>query len=189
MPDNKDLYVVAFTGHRPPKIGGYNANNAIRVSVRQAIGDYLAKTKEEQLALDRELVVISGGALGVDQDAAILANQQAIRFIIAAPCIGQADRWPSLSQETYKQLQSLANPELAKRLFSYPPKADDILDGTVLVRRWYFHACMQKRNEWMTDHSDVLAAVWDGSQGGTCNCVQYARSIGKPVEIIWKGLN
>jgi len=33
---------------------------------------------------------------------------------------------------------------------------------------------MQKRNEWMVDHSDYVIAVWDGSKGGTGNCVKYA---------------
>jgi uncharacterized phage-like protein YoqJ len=34
---------------------------------------------------------------------------------------------------------------------------------------------LQKRNEWMVDHCDLLIAVWDGSEGGTANCVRYAR--------------
>ena len=27
----------------------------------------------------------------------------------------------------------------------------------------------------MVDHSDCVIAVWDGSRGGTGNCVEYAR--------------
>lgn len=40
-------------------------------------------------------------------------------------------------------------------------------------------ASYQRRNEFMVDAADVLAAFWDGSKGGTANCVGYARSIGK----------
>lgn len=32
----------------------------------------------------------------------------------------------------------------------------------------------QKRNEWMVDHAERLLACWDGSGGGTANCVKYA---------------
>lgn len=33
---------------------------------------------------------------------------------------------------------------------------------------------MQKRNKWMVDRCDVLLAMWDGSDGGTANCIRYA---------------
>jgi len=35
---------------------------------------------------------------------------------------------------------------------------------------------MQKRNIWIVDNSDGLVAVWDGTPGGTANCVEYARN-------------
>jgi uncharacterized phage-like protein YoqJ len=34
---------------------------------------------------------------------------------------------------------------------------------------------MQIRNEWMVDHCDLLVALWDGSPGGTGNCIRYAK--------------
>ena len=33
---------------------------------------------------------------------------------------------------------------------------------------------MQARNEWMVDQATRLAALWDGSSGGTGNCFQSA---------------
>jgi uncharacterized phage-like protein YoqJ len=41
----------------------------------------------------------------------------------------------------------------------------------------------QLRNEFMVDAADVLAAFFDGSRGGTFNCVQYARSVGRKTVI------
>lgn len=32
----------------------------------------------------------------------------------------------------------------------------------------------QARNIWMVDNSDMVVAYWDGTDGGTKNCVQYA---------------
>jgi uncharacterized phage-like protein YoqJ len=34
---------------------------------------------------------------------------------------------------------------------------------------------MQKRNEYMCNNADYLIAIWDGSSGGTKNCVDYYR--------------
>lgn len=47
----------------------------------------------------------------------------------------------------------------------------------------------QAASEYMVDHADILMAIWDGlparSYGGTADVVSYARSVGKPVEVIW----
>jgi uncharacterized phage-like protein YoqJ len=44
----------------------------------------------------------------------------------------------------------------------------------------------QKRNEWMVDNADVVMAYWSGStSGGTYNCVQYAKKVGKPLANIY----
>ena len=37
----------------------------------------------------------------------------------------------------------------------------------------YTSAAMQVRNEWMADHCDVLLALWNGTPGGTANCLRY----------------
>ena len=42
-------------------------------------------------------------------------------------------------------------------------------------------ASYQRRNEFMVDAADVLAAFFDGSPGGTANCVRYANKVGKKV--------
>jgi uncharacterized phage-like protein YoqJ len=42
-------------------------------------------------------------------------------------------------------------------------------------------ASYQRRNEFMVDAADVLAAFFDGSPGGTANCVLYASKVGKKV--------
>lgn len=48
----------------------------------------------------------------------------------------------------------------------------------------YTQNCMQKRNEAMVDSCNIVLAVWDGSSGGTCNCVNYARKRNKNIYII-----
>ena len=43
---------------------------------------------------------------------------------------------------------------------------------------------MQTRNEWMVDKADVVIACFDGTNGGTANCVNYAREKNKELIII-----
>jgi uncharacterized phage-like protein YoqJ len=43
---------------------------------------------------------------------------------------------------------------------------------------------MQKRNEYMVDKCDKLLAVWNGTTGGTHNCIKYAKSKGKEIILL-----
>lgn len=42
---------------------------------------------------------------------------------------------------------------------------------------------MQKRNEYMVDNVDEVLAFFDGTTGGTKNCIDYANKMGKEVTI------
>lgn len=44
---------------------------------------------------------------------------------------------------------------------------------------------MQTRNVWMVDNSTRLGTCWDGTKGGTANCVRYARKVGRRIDRIW----
>jgi uncharacterized phage-like protein YoqJ len=48
---------------------------------------------------------------------------------------------------------------------------------------------MQLRNIWMVDHADEVWAFWDGSKGGTANCVKYAERVNKPVRNLFTEYN
>lgn len=49
----------------------------------------------------------------------------------------------------------------------------------------YSPAKMQKRNQYMVDHCDVLIALYNGDpKGGTANCVHYAEQVGKRIVMV-----
>jgi len=148
---------IAITGHRPDKLGGYN-NNSIEELVKDHIKDlfYLLKPT----------FIWSGMALGVDQWAAELAIKLSIPFKAAVPFEGQESRWPLKSQEKYRELLKCSQEIIVVSPGGYAP--------------WK----MQKRNEYMVDRADVVVAVWDGSSGGTKNCVEYAVSQDKTIYLI-----
>lgn len=143
---------IAFTGHRPNKLGGYHIPNSTHLWVCEQIDQKLVELQPTK--------IISGMALGVDQWAAWIAVELGIPFVAAIPFVGQEYAWPDESRKEYARLLALAS-------------------ETVVVSEGHYHPKkMQVRNEWMVDNCDVLIAVWDGSQGGTGNCVRYAEKRG-----------
>jgi len=152
------MKVVAFTGHRPAKIGGYDLPNPTYMHVCQEIDRVLRELKPDK--------VISGMALGVDQWAANVALKLNIPFIAAVPFLGQEGKWPNKSQQLYKKMLE---------------KAAEIV---IVSEGGYAASKLQIRNEWMVDRCDVLVAVFDGTSGGTANCVTYAKGKGKEIVFI-----
>jgi len=147
--------IVAFTGHRPNKLGGYTYPNATSLRICKSIREELEKLKPTW--------AISGMAQGVDQWAAEICISLQISFTAAIPFLGQEKLWPSKAQAHYNWLLSHAKGVSVICTGEYSPKK------------------MQKRNEWMVDNTDVLLAVWDGTSGGTANCVRYAEKKKKQI--------
>jgi len=145
---------VAFTGHRPNKIGGYDDNNPKRRAIKKAINGILIRLSPT--------FVITGGALGIDIDAAREAYKLGIPYSVVAPCRNHSSKWNQHAQKRYDIMCKLAYKHIINDV-KYSPYA------------------MQERNKQMVDECDVLVAVLDGTSGGTANCVEYATKIGKEV--------
>ncbi len=153
-----DPPVIAGTGHRPEKIGGYEFEAPQRVWIRGQITD--------RLNCYRPQYCISGMALGFDQDLAMVCVEMRIPFIAAIPFEGQEYNWPSPSQAFYRELLSHA------------------YCVYVVTPGGYSAHKMQRRNEWMVDNCDILIACWDGTRGGTYNCVEYAAHVKRRIDRI-----
>lgn len=149
---------IAFTGHRPDKLGGYKDDNPIKKLVVDKIVELLKKYQPEE--------VIVGMAVGVDQWAAEACLKLGIPFVAAIPFAGQESRWPKASQDRYRFLLSKAK------------------ETVTVCSGGYAAWKMQTRNEWMVDDADLVIAVWDGSSGGTANCVSYANKTETPIDRI-----
>jgi uncharacterized phage-like protein YoqJ len=170
---------IAFTGHRPHKLWGY-VDLIPRKESKESKSELIDKRKEKYRTLfvtlrdtvlkewinrDEKLRIISGMALGVDQVASYVGIYLRERYgnvelEAAIPCRDQDLKWSDRSKLVYQYLLSRCD---VKTL---------IHDGP------YNYSCMQDRNIYMVDHADLLIAVWDGSTGGTGNCVRYAQSKG-----------
>lgn len=149
--------IVAGTGHRPPKLGGYS----------RPVFDALTSLAVTWLKENRPEKVISGMALGWDQALAFATVSLQIPLIAAIPFEGQENRWWKDSKRLYQYLM-----ERAEKV--------EILCPNFSAQSY------QIRNEWMVDNSDLMLAMYDGeTKGGTFNCLVYARSKNVPVENLW----
>lgn len=153
--------VFAATGHRPDKLGGYNAD--VHQRLVALAWTYLGKARPDQ--------VISGMALGWDQAWAEAATHHNIPFIAAVPFEGQEMRWPRSSQVAYTALLAQA----AEVQFIDP----DVRGAEEAIR------AMQRRNRWMVDRCSQLVALWNGTSGGTSNCIRYATTKGRFIVNLW----
>lgn len=153
--------IVAGTGHRPDKLGGYST--AIKGKLRDTAVTGLRKTHATQ--------VISGGALGWDQALARAALDYKIPLTLALPFEGFWSRWPESSiRELHMQIEA----------------ADKVV---YVCEPGYAPWKMQERNKWMVDHCDAVLALWNGTDGGTANCLKYATKAGKPISNLWAFYN
>ncbi len=142
---------IAITGHRPQHLEDYLGAEA---KIREYYRDLYARLKPA--------LVISGMALGVDQWAAEEALTAGVLLTAAVPFKAQAKFWRNPADvDRYLDILSRAH---AIEVISENPAS-----------KWEAVALLQKRNEWMVNNCGLLAAVWDGTSGGTANCLRYAR--------------
>ncbi len=158
--------IVSFTGHRPNKLGGYNPgdNKDLLWRLHESILEHINKYEVNTF--------ISGMALGIDQWAAKIVlklrdtTHPHLKLICAVPCKNHEKAWNKASQKEWQDIIDKANEVVYTSEDDYAPYL------------------MQKRNIWMVDKSDYILAVWDGTEGGTGNCVKYARKESKNISII-----
>lgn len=152
-----NTYTVMVTGHRPSKLGGYATDNPIESTIRARFKEILARIRST--AEERELkpIAISGMALGCDQWWAEEALSLGIDVYAYIPFKGQESKWPPTAQEAYKNLLNRC------------------IRRVIVSEAGYASWKMQKRNRVMVDDANACVAVWDGSSGGTGNCVKYIK--------------
>jgi len=144
---------IMVTGHRPNKLWGYDLANTQWCKLRNKLKELLLKEGCTE--------AITGMALGVDTvfAQAVLELKEeghGIKLHCAIPCLNHSCKWVPKSIAMYNHILEQADTVKIVTEIEYQP--------------WL----MQKRNEYMVDMSDKVIAVWDGTSGGTGNCIKYA---------------
>jgi uncharacterized phage-like protein YoqJ len=151
------MIILAATGHRPDKLGGYDAET------EKKLIDFAMSTLREH----HPSTVISGMAIGWDMAIAMAAIRLKIPFWAYLPFVGQELRWPSTTRLLYHAVLRKAQ-------------------RTVVCSEGGFSkSAMQVRNMRMVDDCEHIVALWNGSTGGTANCIHYAQGQGRPYTNYW----
>lgn len=156
---------VAATGHRPGKL----YPDAIFKGAMAEAEEKLYRLAAHALIRLEATEVISGMALGWDMAIARAAVDMGLPLTAAIPFRGQEERWADRHQRLYHHLLSLA--------------------ATVHVQSpGRFTTAYLARDEWMVDHAEHVAALYNGVRGGggTAYTVEYARGWLLPVTNFWR---
>jgi uncharacterized phage-like protein YoqJ len=155
---------VCFTGHRPDKLFGYDPFSEGNTNML-----YKLRAIIEKFITDKGVTTfITGMAIGIDMWAgrivlSLRKKYPHVKLICAIPCKHQWSKW---IPESIAEWDDITN------------KADDVIYvSTELYTPW----CMQKRNEWMVDRAKYVLSVWDGTKGGTRNCINYAKKVDRTI--------
>lgn len=173
--------VICATGHRSDKLGcgkgdDWSSKSPKLQPVRKQIEEKLRAILDFQvLAGEKKFELISGMALGVDQLFFSVGNQlrkeyaeNGVEIILTAavPCLEQDGIWKDDCKISYAAMLKAADKKV--RISNKKYKDDK--------------GCMQRRNRFMVDNADMVLAYHDGSEGGTKNCIDYAKSVGAVIE-------
>lgn len=155
--EDRKFYTCCFTGHRPKNLPwGY---------IEKGIKFFVFKNKLKKiikLSIKAGYVYfISGMALGIDMLCAeiilkLKTKHPNIKLECAIPCKNQTEKWKTVNIDKYNKILTLADK------ITYTSNSN------------YYNGCMQKRNKYMIDSSNLLIAVFNGSNGGTKQTIEYA---------------
>jgi len=157
------MNILAGTGHRPHRcaIGKIKAYSDYQSQVMYEIASQFFIYYEVDLAL-------SGGALGWDTAICRAAYALKVPYHVYVPFAGQESQWPKDNQDKYH------------KMLEYAEKVIIVSEGDYTPQK------MQKRNQALVDNCNILLALWNGKQeGGTWNCIQYAKRVGRETTNAW----
>lgn len=161
--------VCCVTGHRPKGFPFPRAENSFEYMV---YGELL---KESIIKLVHQgyFDFITGMAEGADMDFAEAVLD--VKNVLGYDCITLEAALP-------------CPVSMPKKPTEFHYRRDEILKGcdkVTTLSSQYYRGCMQKRNRYMVDKSDMVLAIWNGKQeGGTWDTIKYAKKSNKPIQYI-----
>ena len=135
---------LAIVGHRPPELGGYQAN-AVADGVRSKLAEIIGAKRE----LHDDLVVFTGLGLGAEQLGAVAAVEAGVPFYAVLPYPEPESVWPAAAQASYRKLIDAAEGQI-------------LLQGRKPTSRVQAGAALSRRDAWLARNADEAVAVWNG---------------------------
>jgi hypothetical protein len=150
--------ILAGTGHRPNRLGGYNATTHKNLSL-------LATTVVHQL---QPKYGYCGGALGWDIVWGAALMYVGIPYCMALPWPGMGGNWPVGSRSMLHRLMDKA-------------------DRVHYVSEYYHRCAYILRDIYMVDNAQGVVSLLDptATTSGTYHTVQYAETLHLPIMNLW----
>jgi uncharacterized phage-like protein YoqJ len=143
-PSGPTGHKLVVVGHRPPELGGYDAN-PIADSVRAKLAEIISAKRE----LHADLVVLTGLGLGAEQLGAVAAVEAGVPFYAVLPYPDPESVWPQAAQASYRKLLDAAEGQI-------------LLQGRKPGSRVQAGAALSRRDAWLARNADEAVAVWNG---------------------------
>ena len=137
-------HLLAVIGHKPPELGGYEAN-PVSDGVRAKLSEVLAAKQQ----VNPDLVVLTGMGLGSEQLAAEAAAEAGVPYVAVLPYPDPDSQWPSSSRKAFQALVDAA-------------QATVVLQGRPPATKQLAGAALRRRDAWLARHAQEAIAVWDG---------------------------
>lgn len=156
--------IYSVTGHRPNKLWGEYSDEGLQL-VYNVFLDYFYKAEDVGS-------IMTGGALGVDTAAALVAIKLNKPVILALPFVGLEKVWDSK--------------KAIERYYRIAEYAEQNGEVVIVSEGDYSGEKLFIRNKYMVDNSDRLVALHNPkhTSGGTAHCINYAT--GKiPIINLW----
>jgi ribonuclease HI/uncharacterized phage-like protein YoqJ len=131
-------------GHRPPELGGYEANPASD-RVKTKLAALLAAERQ----LHPDVVVLTGLGLGAEQLAAEAAAAAGVPYVAVLAYPEQDAPWPTEARRRFGELLSGADDRI-------------VLQNRRPDSRQQAGAALRRRDGWLARHADEAVVVWDG---------------------------
>lgn len=167
---------VAFTGHRPNKLGGYG--DTVTAGKLRATLLHVLNRLDRHTDPSEPFHFITGGALGFDTIAFDsvrefrATTERVVTLELAIPFEQQSCKWSAESVAVWETHRESA--DLVTKV--------DLLAGYYVPHAElgaYHPQKMSNRNRYMIANCSLLISCWDGSKGGTGNCVSDALKLGR----------
>lgn len=156
---------ACLTGHRPKSLPwGYDEDKLSCIKFKQDIKEIFIGAINYGIN-----TFLTGMAEGFDMIGAEilleLKNNYNIKVVAVIPCLNQEAKWKQSQQKRYKRILLQCN-------------------ETIVLSKTYYTNCMNDRNKYMVEHSNVCIACWNGKPSGTSNTIRFAKNAGCKVKII-----
>lgn len=135
---------LVVAGHRPPELGGYEAN-PVAEAVRRRLTEIVAAKR----AMHEDLVVVSGMGLGAEQLGVEAAREAGVPYVAVLPFPEPDALWPEATRKRFRD--AIADARSTVLLQMKKPET-----------KQQAGAALARRDAWLARHAHEAVVVWDG---------------------------